>query len=295
MRALSKNPDERQQTVKDFYDEITLGAGPRLSVLASQAAHASTSQMPAGGLPPARSGQTQIGEPLFASAPPGGGSRTMVDQGPPPGALGGPAPATTAAQVLPPPQASPPRKNNAPIIAGVAVLGVLGLVGLVFALKGGSGSSGTDETITMPTTTASAVVVAADPIPTGSATPVSSGEPDAKPSTDKKPTGGGTSGSGTTPTGTGTGQPNANAEADEACRSATNLAAVGHTERAVTHYSKCSGSGQAGARAAIDGSARRAVASQGCAAKSDALAAARIGASSALNELKKRKPKCPGL
>jgi len=294
MRALSKSPDDRQQTVKDFYEEITLGMAPRLSVLASSSA--ATSQMAAADLPPARSGQTQIGEPLFASAPPGVQNRTLMDQGPPMGGMGmggagAPVPATTSGHAFPAPPPTPAnqkKKNNAPIIAGVAVVGVLGLVGFVFAMKGNSSASSGDDPIAMPTITASAVTVAADPIPTSSVTTASTGDPEVKVPdkvSDKKP---GTP----TPPGAGTVQAGAGGAGEEECRSAMNLAAGGHTSMAVNHYRKCSGPTQGAARAAIDGSARRAVAAKGCGAGNDARAAATIGATGAQAELKKKK--CPG-
>jgi serine/threonine-protein kinase len=54
---------------------------------------------------------------------------------------------------------------------------------------------------------------------------------------------------------------------------------------AVNHFRNCDGPGKVGARVAIDQAAQRS-ASKGCAGLRDAQAAASIGASTALNNLK---------
>ena len=64
------------------------------------------------------------------------------------------------------------------------------------------------------------------------------------------------------------------------------LATGGNTALAVNRYRTCNGPSKAAAKAAIDGSASRAVARLGCSAKADAQAAASIGATSGLNALK---------
>jgi serine/threonine-protein kinase len=289
MRALSKKPEDRQQTVKDFYEELTLGAGPRLSVLGAMPQ--TTSQIPSGGggLPPARSGQTQIGEPIFASSPPAApAGRTIVDGGAPTGSVAAHVP-TTGAQVFPAPPPSAHKKGSGPLIAGAAVVGVLVLVGVVFLVTSGSGSGDEDKTIIVPSGSASAVNVAADPV--GSAAPASSSSA-ATADTTKTPTTKSTGGSGTPGTSTGA-KPAGDARAEEECRAAMNLAAGGHTALAVNHFQNCDGPSKGAARSAIDGSARRAVASKGCGARGDANAAAKIGLTGALQELRKRK--CPGL
>ncbi|MDI1478614.1 serine/threonine-protein kinase [Polyangium sp. y55x31] len=117
MRALEKDKNKRQSSVREFYEELSIGAG-RASIVGGatgQQQVAGTAAMP--GLPsgqygmpsgqygmpsgqmqgmpsgqmqgmpsgqmPARPGGTQIGEPLFAQGVPSApGGRTMVDTGP---------------------------------------------------------------------------------------------------------------------------------------------------------------------------------------------------------------------
>ncbi|HSN99905.1 MAG TPA: protein kinase [Candidatus Nanopelagicales bacterium] len=284
MRALSKKPEERPATVREFYEELTLGAGPRLSVLASTP-QTSTSQMPAAGSTGARPGGTQIGEPLFVGAPPGAAGRTIMEPGPITGSAPAVPAATGSAQVYPaPPTTSKPQKSNAPLIAGGAVIAVLGLIGVVFLVKGSGKDDGGGTPLPIPTATASAVTVASDPVPTSEPSATPTAEPTAQ---NKAPSSG--AGSQGSQSGSGTQTAGASAAADEACRAAMNLAAGGHTARAVTYYAKCDGPSKAAARSAIDGSARRAVASKGCKARSDAEAAAKIGATGAMADLKKKK------
>ncbi|MCC6554391.1 MAG: protein kinase [Polyangiaceae bacterium] len=276
MRALSKNADERPQSVREFYEELTLGAGPRLSVLGSMPRGSSD----AGGtaMMPARSGQTQIGEPLFPGGPPAAAGKTMLDQPAQAQAQGAP---TGSGQALPtPPAAQSHKKGPAPIIAAVAVVAVIGLVIGVVATRKGSGGED-PKPIALPAS-ASAVEVAADPVPNGSA-PVAGttgkpNKPDAPPSTGGTAT---TAATGKTPAGSGAGE--------EECRAAINLAAGGNTTLAVNRYRKCDGPSKGAARSAIDESAKRAVNARGCAAKPDANAAASIGATSASNMLKSRR------
>ncbi|AKT37399.1 serine/threonine-protein kinase [Chondromyces crocatus] len=307
LKALSKSPEQRQQTVREFYEDLTMGAGPRLSVLAS--APPTTSQMPvAPGAPAARPGGTQIGEPLFmGGAPPGaspaGAGHTLMEPGPLAGAPHHGVHATTgSAQVYPPPPTPTPaqKKLPVPLIAGGGLVVVLGVVGILMMSKGSS--SKTDDSappIAFPSSNASTAIVAADPVassePSAAAVEVPT-EPTKAPTTNAgSQAGQGTqtaqgSGSqagsqtGATPAATG-----ASAAADEACKAAMNMAAGGHTARAVNHYANCDGPNKTAARNAIDGSAKRAVAAKGCAAKADAQAAARIGASGAMADLQKKK------
>jgi serine/threonine-protein kinase len=288
MRALSKNPDERQQSVREFYEELTLGAGPRLSVLGSMPRTSGDAATGGTAMMPARSGQTQIGEPLFPSGPPAPAGRTMIDQGPLP--TGGSTATTGSGQAFPTPGPMPAapaaasKKGPAPIIAAVAVLAVIGLVVGVLAMKKGSGDEG-GGSIALPPSSASAVNVAADPLPSGEPTtaPATSAEPDKRP--EKTPTTPGTANQ------SSTGKPAGNAQAEEECKAAINLAAGGNTVLAAGRYAKCDGPSKPAARAAIDASAQRAVNAKGCGAKADAAAASRIGANTAANML--RSKKCP--
>ena len=139
--------------MREFYEELTIGAGPRMSLLGGRSASASfppsdtssggggyaTGPVPGG----ARSGQTQVGEPLFPTGVPGTpGSvgaphtpaHTMVDQapmGPSPGGV-----PTGGGQAFPaPPPAQPSKGGAGPIIGGVAVLVVGAIIAAVVLLR----------------------------------------------------------------------------------------------------------------------------------------------------------------
>nr|WP_240808007.1 serine/threonine-protein kinase [Polyangium spumosum] len=148
LRALEKDKNKRQSSVREFYEELSIGAG-RASLVAGatgQQQVAGMPGMPSGqygmpsgqmqgmpsgqygmpsgqygmpsgqmqGMPsgpmPARPGGTQIGEPLFAQgAPSAPGGRTMVDTGP------------SAAAVTPGPMPAmqmPPQHGHAPMPMG---------------------------------------------------------------------------------------------------------------------------------------------------------------------------------
>lgn len=162
MRALSKDREHRQQNVREFFEEVTLGApGQRLSVVAGAGGYSAS--MPGGygsgpttgsfGQGPTtgqiasgRGGATQIGEPAFA--PPQGAGSTMLDGGtgnaapmmgmaPMPGAGGGGYGAVAAA---PPPPPTTAKKGGAgPLIA-------VGIIGLVAVLGGGAWLATRDRT-----------------------------------------------------------------------------------------------------------------------------------------------------
>ena len=287
MRALSKSADERQQSVREFYEELTLGAGPRLSALGTASRASGDAATSGTAMMPARSGQTQIGEPLFPGGAPAAAGRTMLDQAPlPVGVVQAQGhPTTGSGQVFQAPPPPPVKKGSTPLIAGVAGVAVIGLVIAVFALKGSDGGEDT-KPIALPGS-ASAVTVAADPVPSGATPSTPSGEPDKQPT---KPTQG-TGTAGHASTGTTSKPPAGNAQAEEECKAAMNLAAGGNTVLAAGRYAKCDGPTKPAARSAIDASAQRAVSSKGCAAKADAAAAARIGATTASNML--RSKKCP--
>jgi serine/threonine-protein kinase len=199
-----------------------------------------------------------------------------MDQGPTTGSVAAQAP-TTGAQVFPAPPPSTAKKGSGPLIAGAAVVGVLVLVGVVLLIKGGSSSGDGDTTITVPSGSAPVTTLPPDPVESGQ--PVASSVPSTGTGTPpQKSTGG---------TGTTT-KPPVDNKAEEECRAAMNLAAGGNTSLAVKRFASCDGPSKSAARSAIDGSARRAVASKGCAAKSDAIAAASIGANGAMADLRKR-------
>ena len=284
MRALEKDTAKRQQTVREFYEDLSLGGG-RLSMVLGvgggrptatsqpEAVSGGTQMIPSGGNRP---GQTQIGQPLFtdAGAP---AQRTMIDQAPV-AASTGPQHAvpTTGGHVMPAmaPHAPPKKGGAGPIIAIGAVVGVLALLGGVVLWKRGSSTPETDAPIiTIPSGTPTPV--ASDPAPTTStsATTVASA-----PST--QPTN-------TTPTspGTGAAKPPEDAKADAECQAAMNLAAGNNVNLAVSHYRNCKGPKQGAARSAIDAAAVRVVQREKCGGKSEANAAASIGAGTAKSML----------
>ncbi|WP_437279423.1 protein kinase [Sorangium sp. So ce375] len=301
MRALSKKREDRQQSAREFYEDLTIGAGARLSVLAAAPRTLIGSDAPTSGtaLMPSRSGQTQIGEPLFVAGPPTGPgpvrtvvqhqAATMVDQAAVPAH---PAVHTGSGQVFPAPPPPPQKSKAAPILAAVAAVAVLGVVGIVMMTKRG-GESTTEEStstgIPLPSG-APSVTVASDPPPTAAVTtptsapsvtqepppPEHNGQDKAAPEATKN-TSASTAGPKAPPPG--------NEKAEQECRAAINLANGGNTDLAVKRFAACDGPKKAEARAAISGSAKRAVASKGCAAKSHALAAARIGAGEAMSQL----------
>ncbi|WP_437928251.1 serine/threonine-protein kinase [Sorangium sp. So ce291] len=304
MRALSKNREDRQQSAREFYEELTIGAGPRLSVLGSAPRTQVGLEAPTSGtaLMPSRSGQTQLGEPLFVAGPPTGGGRTVVNHhaatvmdraAMPSGAVAAHPPVPTGSgQVFPAPPPPPAQKSKiAPILAAVTAVAVLGIAGVVL-MKKGDNASATDESASalIPLPSAPSVTVRSDPTV---ATPTS------EPSTPEPPPTGAPGGektaegpkgptSPTSPTGGTKTPPAGNEKADQECRAAINLANGGNTDLAAKRFAGCDGPKKAEARSAISASAKRAVASKGCAAKSHAMAAARIGAGEALSQLPAR-------
>src|SRR5262249_54107534 len=118
MRALSKDRNMRQRSAREFFEELTIGtAGPRMSFSGApratgasypevpqpmqggtMAISATPQPMPAAGAP--RGGQTQTGEPLFASQPEPAGRTVM---GMPASAGGAPVQVTGAMQAYPTP------------------------------------------------------------------------------------------------------------------------------------------------------------------------------------------------
>jgi serine/threonine-protein kinase len=299
MRALNKDREKRQQTVREFFDELTLG-NTRLSMAAQSAtpsfpdvsAPGGTAMMPSMSMQQ-RPGQTQVGQPVFAAMSPGPAGRTMVDQ-PAMSPLTGQqqqyqqpypqaAPAhvsasTGSGQAYPPPAPSHSKKGGMGALVGVgALLGVLALgtvAFIVFRKSGTTVDSDDAGLIALPGT----VTTIADAEPPSVSDAGLAETPDAGLDAGKK----------TIPTPKDTGGPAVppgDAAANAACEAAINLANGGNTTIAVTKYRSCKGAKQSAALAAIDGSARRKVASSGCAGKEHADAAASVGAPGARNSL----------
>lgn len=315
LRGLEKDRNKRQTSVKQFFEELSMG-GARMGapMTGQQPIHGggvSMGAMPSGqmhsmqsGPMPSvqgRPGATQIGEPLFAQQPMAPAGRTVIDTGtgqsaamsmtpqpmpvmpmhqsqpPMHGHMGGMGGPGYVAPPPPPPAAGKPSSNNMlPIIGGIVVLMVVGIVGVIFAFKGKS-SGGDGEVLTLPSaTTPTSVVVASDPPPA-----TSSGGSTATPNSSAGSTSGGsatgtsTSSPATTST---TKTPPVDSKADAACDAATQLALGGNTSLAIGQYRSCSGPKRDKALAAINSSAAREVKAKGCAAKPVALQAASIGA-----------------
>jgi serine/threonine-protein kinase len=320
MRALEKDRTKRQSSVKEFYEELSIGAGRVPTGATGQVAAQGTAamnmmpgmpsgpmqsmpsgQMQSAGMMAPRSGATQIGEPLFMPTGPQqqAGGRTMVETGPsavmsqtpqpmpvmPMQPMGGPA---YPAPPPPPTSAGKPQKSPMPIIAGVAALTVLGIVVAIFAFKG-SGSDDKGDAIILPSSAPTTVVVASDPPPTPADSAAAGASSAAAGTANTASTGSGSTGSGSTGSGTGSTGPKVDASADKACDAATTYATGGNTMLAISQFRSCSGPKRSGALAAINGSSLREVKAKGCAAKPVADAAASIGASAGKSALP---PKC---
>jgi hypothetical protein len=318
MRSLSKDRNQRQSTVREFFEELTIGtAGPRMSLVGAGrptgtsypevqppmhggtvAISATPQPMPAMGA--SRGGQTQIGEPVFGP-PTGPAGRTMMDTP----AVGGPVQQsgqTGAMGAYPGPGMAPPPvvpsgggtsgstqggKSNvgliAGIVGGVVVLGVI--IGVV-AMKSGNGDA-SGEVIPVPTG-ATTSVVGTDPTASGSTTApeVPSGTPGPTPTTPKTATTPGPVGTGTATT------PGVDPKKDAACKTAMGLAQPGNIQLAVNAYRNCDGPSKSAAAAKIGSAAQLSASTRGCSALGDAKAASSIGQGGALKTL--RDKKCKG-
>ena len=295
MRALSKDKTQRQQTVREFFDDFTAG-GQRLSSigmpprtsLADSGTPGGTAMMPArpGG------GQTQMGEPIFMGGPQPAG-RTMMDSGgvgyPPaqqgypsnPAMQAQPSAPTGSGQAYPAPMSAPNKKSGgAGVIIGVgALVAVIALVAAILVFKKPSGAGADDVDaglIALPGGGTASVAPDAPLVDGGTAGEPGAADAGARVAIVQTPT---------------TAKvPAIDSKADAACARAAGLAAGGNVGLAVNAYRTCDGSGKVAARSAIDQAAIRA-ASKGCSGMRDAQAAASIGASSALNQLKAKKCK----
>jgi serine/threonine-protein kinase len=290
MRALSKDREQRQPSAAEFFEELTLGtAGPRLSAvrLTAPSASSGTAMMsgPAGA-PATAQGKTQVGEPLFpvAGGPTPAPMRTVVDAPAltPMGVSAGAGVPTGGGQAIPAtqPSATKPGGNMVPAIAIGAVL-LVGLVGGGVYFAGRSkGSSANDGAGTIALPDAGAVtVVGAD-----SASPVDTSTPTTAPPETGTVTVPPTRGPATTTV-------RVDSKGDEECEQAQKLAQLGQTGAAVNRFRSCSGPRRGSALAAIDASAKNQVARQGCAAKSDAMAADGVGAHAGMAAI--RAKRCP--
>jgi hypothetical protein len=281
MRALHKDREKRQQTVRELYEELTLGA-QRLSmvgsipssVMAATAPAGDTNVMSAPGAGATGGGKTQLGEPAFVTGPvaaPAPAGKTLLEPLPPTA----PSPhlaqgmAMGGAQMPSAPHGSGPQKSNTGIIVGaVAVVAVLALVIGVVVTRKPAG----DDTPPITMSSAAPVALASEaPPPDTAPIPVpdaGKSDPPVKPTTN--PT--------ASPATSGTAS--ADAKADAACEAAYGLALGGNVSIAIQNYRSCKGPKAPKALAAIDGATVRKVKSDGCKAKALADQAASIGAGS---------------
>ena len=300
MRALAKDKTQRQQSVREFFDDFTAG-GQRLSSIGmaprtsfpDSGASGGTAMMPAAR--PAGGGQTQLGEPIFTGQQQPAG-RTMMDSGnasnpgyPPqqqgypsnPAMQAQPPVPTGGGQAYPAPMSAPTKPGGgAGVIIGVigALVVVIGIVVAVIVFKkpGATAEDGDAGMIALPGS-GTAVLASDGPPDGGAATDAGAGDAGVK-IVNNVP-----------PTGTSTGKvPAVDSKAEAECRADEGLAAGGNVAPAVNHFRNCDGAGKVAARVAIDQAAQRSAA-KGCAGLRDAQAAASIGAQTALNNLKAKK------
>jgi len=258
MRALSKDRNHRQQSVREFCEELTMGGGRTSGLGMGRASGAdfSAASLAAGGgrTGPMTQAQTQPGVAMgppsgeYASTPPpdvGGypSSPGMPSTGQHP--IGGVP--TGSGQVIPPaPQPQPKTSSTGPIIGGVAVIAVLGLVGAVFAFKG-NGNKNDTSTPGAGSAVATATTTAATTGPTA-APAEDAGHPEPA-----------TADAGTAPpppTAQTTAPPviprGIDPKAEQACRSAQTLANRDDISGARVAFARCEGVGKVGARSAIN-------------------------------------------
>jgi serine/threonine-protein kinase len=247
MRALSKDKALRPQTVKDFYEDFTLGGG-RTSGLGR--ASVVDPGLAASWVP----GSAPGAGPITGAAPlTGAGSRTEISgiasaPGVYPSSPGMAVPAggySTGPQVpLPPPPV--PRKSNAGLVLGVvAVLGIVGVGGGVVLLKGRgrAGNDSADAGARPATTTAASPAVTATtppepkPAPDEDAGPASA--PDAGPHI-------------THPIGVSLGDPHS-----DACHHAETAAMHDNVPEARRLFASCEGPAKPAAHAAIEQAEQR--------------------------------------
>jgi predicted Ser/Thr protein kinase len=283
LRALSKDREQRQDTAKDFYAELSHGGGITVMDAGSreQVATQGTAAMAAA--------------PDFASfgggAPPSGGAGAISAPGPTPAPVSPapmPAPVAPAQAYVPPPPAASSGSSGGGkgLIIGLGALAMLiGIVIVVVAVKGMKKDDGGDQPLTNPFESSSGTTTIA-PIDTGTGTtPDTSAtggtEPTAPTSTTtSKPTT--TTTAKPTSTGTGTKPPTNSA----ACDQCISLAESGAIQAAAGAYSRCSDAAKKAqcsmrARRTSQNAVNSAALNGNCAqAKAIAAAAAGMGAGS---------------
>ncbi|MEJ7731812.1 MAG: hypothetical protein WKG00_21705, partial [Polyangiaceae bacterium] len=303
LRALSKEPAQRQQTAREFYEDLSIGT-TRLSYVGGAPRGPSASF--SGGAPsagagfatgplPSRGGQTQVGEPIFPGGVPGGmgappAQHTMVDapaMGPSAGAV--PTGGGQAVPAMPAYTASGPKKGGMGAILGIGGVAVIGLIiGGVFLFRGG-GKDDDDGAKPISIDAGPASSFTADPVPPA----VDAGEaqttPDAGGKVASNPTGGGPTGGGTSggaTSGGSTSGGSSDPKADAACDATVSLSLGNNVGMAASQFRSCKGPKRDKALAALDSASVR-KSREGCRAKAELKQAASVGASSGFNALPK--------
>ncbi len=112
MRALAKDKAHRQQSVREFYEEFTMGGGTRLSMVGGAGARSSMPEAGSGTalMPqhPSASGPTQHGSPAYMTGPMSGGPMSPVTG----------SGQTQVGQAYGDPSSYPSNPGGAPVIGG---------------------------------------------------------------------------------------------------------------------------------------------------------------------------------
>ncbi|MBI4704263.1 MAG: protein kinase [Deltaproteobacteria bacterium] len=274
MRALSKDPGQRQGAAKQFYNELNAaGTGPLPDTAAvAVSAHAGTEAVPAlaGPAGAARAGGTQIGEPLFPPAQAGlaaaaapaafGAAAPAPAAGYPVGPAAAPGygpPVTTGGQAVPatrPSAGAGGGKGGVGLYVAIGgVVAVVAVVGIVLVLKGRGREEPEPEPMTFPSAAATASSGATAQADTAApADAAAAPEPDAGAAA--------STAAPTAPTGAQTGAPTAgkpepkakpDAAGTPACKQAIAAAAAKNCGAARSMLGKCSGALQPTAAANV--------------------------------------------
>jgi len=183
MRGMSKDREQRPQNVRDFYEDVTLGAGPRLSIVAN--APRNSSSMPGlamgpstGQIASSQAGGTQMGQAAYgAQQPPGTAADAQYAQSP-----GGMGPGGSMPGIAAPPPTQRKKGGGAGIFIAIGAVVLLGVsaVGVYFLTQDDETSA---KTTTSGKPSGSAVAAPTSP-PTGSGPQAS---PSAVPDSSTKP------------------------------------------------------------------------------------------------------------
>ena len=225
-RALSKKPDERQSTVREFFEELSSGGGRLKTGVMSPHEAPRDSLASSSGAP-----RTEMGVASAAAFAPS--QPSYVPAGPPVGA---------APPYTPPPPAAPMHGggggnqsggSNTGLIVAAGVVGLIVLVAIIgIIVKVSKPISGDpNATLTVPSGGAAAGTVAPLDTPTASVAVVK-----------------------TVPTAAHTAPPTLTGDA--ACTEAKNQANAGNVGAAANTIKGCSGGGRSGAEAAIKANTR---------------------------------------